>query len=113
MALLVIGSLLQYIGTQQKSTKALVGLITIGVLWLAAVIGLALIQAHLINFAKKNTFVFIIYLILFDSFLMQLINQWTIATIYKRIQRILRWMITGSVIVLGLVIIGFFIYVRL
>ncbi len=108
-AFLVIGSLLQYIGLKQKSMKALIGLIMIGILWLAAAIGVALAQARSINLVQKGG-----HLVLFlDIFVMQNINQWTIANVQKRIQRIIRWSITSLTIVMGLVVVSFFLFVHL
>ena len=108
MILSVIGNYLQYRGLEHKSTKARTGLITIVLLWLAATIGLAVAQIHSIDLARKE----VPLLLLFDSFLMQSISQWTIASMQKPIQRVLRWIMTSLVLALGLVIVGFFVFVR-
>ena len=108
MTLSVIASFLQYRGTGHKSTKALIGLITMVVLCLAAVIGLVFAQVHSVNLAKTGG----LLLLLSDSIVIQVINQWTNPNMQKRIQRALRWMITGLAVVIGLIVIGFFIFVR-
>ncbi len=105
MALMVFASFLQSKGMRQKSTKALIGLCIMVVLWLFAFIGLALAQAHFIDITKKSVLFFFIFLIVFDFFLIHLVNQWTIANMQKRIQYVLRWMITGTVIVYALFIV--------
>jgi len=108
MTFSVIASLLQYIGPEHKSTKALVGLITIVVLWLVAVISLVLVQVYSIDLIRTGG----LLLLLFDNMVIQVINQWTNTNMQKRIQRIIRWVITSLAIVLGLVVISFFIFVR-
>jgi hypothetical protein len=111
-ALMVFASYLQYKGMSQKNTKALFGLGIMIVLWLFACLGLTLAQAHFIDLTKKNVLFFSISSIVFDYSLINVINQWTIANVQQRIQRILRWMITGIVVVYGLFILSAFIFVR-
>ena len=109
MAFLVLGHLVHYVGLEQRSAKALLGLILVGILLLAAALGLTIAQMYSIDLAKKG----VLITLLFESMLIQSINQWTIATMQKPIQRILRWMITSLTIVMGLVVVGFFIFVHL
>ncbi len=108
MALVVVASFLQYRGLQQKKTRALVGLSIIAVLWLAAV-GFVIAQPY----SGTSTRIALLFLLTFVSSAMQLVNQWTIATMYKQIQYTIRWVLTGTVAVYALIVIGFFIFVRL
>ena len=106
---LIAGAIcLQYVVLKPKSTKAHIGIVAIGILWLAAVIGVVIVQAHSLNPTKNG----VIYLLVFDSFLIQLIYQWTIAKVYHRIQYVSRWVVTSVAIVYGFSLIGYFIFVR-
>ena len=108
MALLVVALLVQYVRLKHRSTKALIGLISACILWLAATIGLAVAQAHSIDLSKRGVY----FLLLFDSFVIQCIYQWTIGTVQNSMQRTLRWILTSITILFGLIVIGFFIFVH-
>ena len=108
MALMVVGSFLQYRGLQQKKTRALVGLSMIVVLWLAA-IGFVIAQPY----SGTSTRIALLFLLTFITTTMQLVNQWTIATMYKQVQYTIRWVLTGLFAVYALIVISFLIYVRL
>ncbi len=103
LTLMLVLYVLGYRRMKTHAAKGWIGLIAIGVLVLAAFVGVAQTHAHAINLATGLSPVLIL-----DVFAIQAVAQWALVNVQTRQQRTARLVITGFVVFYALVVLVFF-----